>query len=146
MKKKLKKKRELKKTERKITMNELEMIEKEIERNVYKKIFDSNQYYQNIKDSEFERIMRNQSHVIILIETTENQKSGCYILKEINQKSSYIEDSESFLFQFDSNGNRIEKYVINESSFSIEISNNIDDNLFVIGKNDIVIKKKRNEK
>ena len=127
-------------------MNELEMIEKEIERNVYKKIFDSNQHYQNIKDSEFERIMRNQSNVIILIETIDNQKFGCAILHQINQIRKYIEDSEAFLFQFDSNGNPIEKYLINENSFTIEIFDDKNDNLFVIRKNDIVIKKKRNEK
>ena len=65
--------------------------------------------------------MRNQSHVIILIETTENQKFGCSILHQINQKGKYIEDSEAFLFKFDSNGNPIEKYSILDTSFSIEI-------------------------
>ena len=124
-----------------LTIDEMDLIEKEIGRYVDKKIFDSNEQNWKIKYSEFERFMKNQSHVIIMIETTENKKFGCYISKEINQKGSYIEDSEAFIFTFDSNGNPIEKYSILDSSFAIEISNNSDDNLFVIGKNDIVIKK-----
>ena len=75
------------------------------------------------------------------------------ILKEINDdgffskinifsSNVYTSDKNAFIFKFDSQNNKIEKYPIKDSKNAIKIGNTKDDDLFVIGKNDIVIKKR----
>ena len=56
-----------------LTIKEMKLIEKEIKRDINKKIFDSTQQKWNIKDLEFSKLLLNQSHIIIVIETRENQ-------------------------------------------------------------------------
>ena len=90
----------------------------------------------------------NNSHFIIIIETTRGNKFGCYIESLINEENNYISDSNAFIFKFENDS--IEKYPIIESKNAIKIFNNYDDNLFIIGYSwslfgqdggDIVIKK-----
>ena len=82
----------------------------------------------------------NHSHVIILIETSEKKKIGFYCSSSITHIGKYISDSNSFVFTV---GNDIlEKYPIIDSSNAFKVFPQQSEDLFVIGKNDILIKKK----
>ena len=126
--------------EGKLTKNEMLMIEKEIGRHVDRKIFDSE--INNWKTSylSFKGMIMNKSHFFIVIETIEGNKFGCYIESEIYGEGKYIEDSNAFVFKF-KNNDSIDKYPIIDCKNAIKISKEKDDNLFVVGLNDIVIKK-----
>ena len=39
--------------------------------------------------------MLNESHLVILIETTEGKKFGCYVSKEIGEIGKYVDDTSS---------------------------------------------------
>ena len=45
------------------------------------KIFDSNKDKLSKDNSQFDQMMLNKTHVVILIETTEGKKFGCYVAK-----------------------------------------------------------------
>ena len=82
-----------------MTENEINDIEKKIERIVCNKIFDSNfdKWEKDISDL-YKRI-ENKSNIIILIETEDEKKFGCYINSKINKVNEYISDSNAFIFK-----------------------------------------------
>ena len=81
-----------------------------------------------------------QSHVVILIETTEGNKFGCYVSKEIAEVGKYVADSNAFVFKLE--GGNIEKYPVIDMKNAIKICNAKDSNLLAIGNGDIIVKKK----
>ena len=120
--------------------NEVKQIEKECGRECDLILFDSNQHQWSKMNSQFHSLVMNQSNIIILMETIDGRKFGCFIQSLIHQIGSYIEDSHAFIFSLENQ--LFEKYSINEYSFAIKICHEKDDDLFIIGRNDIVIKKK----
>ena len=105
--------------EGKITKNEMLMIEKEIGRYVDWKTFDSEINKWNKDNSDFGISILNKSHLIIVIETTEGNKFGCYIESLIKEENKYISDSNAFIFKLDNDS--IEKYSIVENKNAIKI-------------------------
>ena len=57
--------------------------------------------------------------MIFLIETTENEKFGCYISNKITEQRYYVYDPTAFIFKF--NGNEIEKYPIINKECALKI-------------------------
>ena len=140
-----------------ISKIEIELIENLVGRQIENCIFDSldetkdemgnNKTNWKINNSNFDYCLKNKSHFIIIIETTNGNKFGCYISNMIRRINEYIEDPEAFLFKIENN--QIKKYEIKETKNAIKIFNEHDEHLFVIGKGktlfgvsgDIVIKK-----
>ena len=122
-----------------LTRNEMDLIEKEIGRKLEFNIFDSNINNWKKDNSQLFQTIQNQSEIIILIETIDKMKFGCYVSSEINDQKRYIEDSNAFIFKFENDN--LEKYSIVENENVLKICGESDEDLFVIGKNDIVIKK-----
>ena len=120
--------------------NEIINLQQEMNKTVSDVIFDSTWKEWSIKNSVFYELILNKSHFIIVIETTEGIKFGCYINEKITQKGKYFNDPKAFIFKFE-NGNVI-KYPIKDPKNAIKIGFQKEDDLFVVGKNDIVIKKK----
>ena len=131
-----------------LSSDQMMMIEMQMCQMIHTKIFDSSMNYWNKNNSDFFRRIQNKSGLVILIETTEGIKFGCYIERKINKQNSYIEDPNAFVFKIDKN--RIEKYYVIDSKNAIKICDDRDDNLFIVGYNralfgqdgDIVIKKR----
>ena len=44
--------------------------------------------------------IRNKSHLVFIIETTEGKKFGCYISNTITEEGKYINDPNAFIFTF----------------------------------------------
>ena len=127
-----------------LSKNEMLMIENEIGRKIEFKTFDSNINDWKLHWTRFYALTKNLSHLVIVIETTEGKKFGCYINAELDAGLKYQNDSEAFIFKF--NNNKIEKYPIKDQENAIRVYHYRDDNLFSVGKNDIVIKKEEKRK
>ena len=130
-----------------MTIEEMILLEKEMKRYIGNTLFDSNTNHWKKGQSEFNKFINNQSNIIILIETIEKQKFGCYIQSEMNQQGKYIKDKNAFIFKI--TGNTFEKYPIVDHENAIKIGYDNDEELFTIGygwvmfgqDGDIVIKK-----
>ena len=61
----------------------------------------------------------------------------------MERQGSYLVDPNAFIFKLENNS--IEKYPINDKRNAIKISKDKDEDLFIIGRNDIVIKKSENK-
>ena len=118
----------------------MRLMEKETGRYVDWKIFDSDAQSWSKGDSRFSREILYKSKIIIVIETTKGKKFGCYIDNQIMEINKYISDSNAFIFKLE-NGS-IEKYPPKDINNVIKILDEKSEDLFIIGKNDIVIKKK----
>ena len=79
-----------------LTENEMILLEKEIGRYVDWKIFNSDVQSWSKNDSYFSRKIYNKSKIIIVIETTEGKKFGCYIDSQITERKKYISDPNAF--------------------------------------------------
>ena len=123
-----------------LTKDEMISFENEIGRCVNEKVFDSNTDIWTKGFSTFYVEIQNKSNIIIFIQTKNGKKFGCYIQNMINMKGKYISDPNAFLFTIANNS--IEKYPIKDNDNAIKICDNKDEDLVIIGKNDIVIKKK----
>ena len=118
---------------------EITMLEKQINRFIDRRIFDSDIHNWNINTSDLFTLLFKKSHIIILIETTENHKFGAFVSNQIYAKSLYISDQYSFIFKIENR--QIEKYPIKDVGKAFELADESHENLFVIGKSDIVVKK-----
>ena len=87
----------------------------------------------------FDSKVMNKSNLMFIIEDTNNNKFGCYVSSTINQcsDSSWINDSNSFVFSLNSNNKIIafEKYNIqsNYIHYAFRLYQKSSDTLFGIG-------------
>ena len=72
-----------------LTKEEMLMIEKETGRYVEKKMFDTKTNKWSKGNSDLFNCLKNQSHFIIVIETTEGMKFGCYITSKITDEGNF---------------------------------------------------------
>ena len=123
-----------------VTFEEIEEIERECGRSMYCTIFNSRKEKWDKCKTLFDVKMKSQSHFLILFETTDYKRFGFYLNAFVDEIDKYIEDSNAFLLSFKDN-NSLQKYKINEPSNALKICQNDSDDLFIIGRNDVVIKK-----
>ena len=134
------------------TRKEMIKIENELKRSIYKIIFDSSENDWFINKSDFYKMIKNKSNLIMIIETTKQMKFGCYIESEINKQYEYIKDKNAFLFELQDD--LIIKYPILNESKTVLVCEDSEEDLIVFGNNenffsstgDIVIKKKDSKK
>ena len=88
-------------------------IENLTERNIVKKVFDSNENRWSRSRSGFSNAVQNKSNLVILIETTEGMKFGVYVKSEIDRFNKYVNDSHACIFKW--NGNVIENIKLKTS-------------------------------
>ena len=134
------------------TIDEVKQLEKEIGKPIGNIIFNSEINNWNLRNETFQSTIDKHSQLLFLVETTEGMEFGCYIKSEISMIGKYIIDSNAFIFKMNSNNEKIEsyenyenvmeKYPIKDNRYAIKISYGKEDDLFTIGRNDIVIKKK----
>ena len=126
-----------------MSVPELTFVEKQMKNSFESIIFDSNENKFNKKSDEFWNRMVNKHDFVFLIETTEGAKFGCFIKENIVDQNEYVIDSKAFIFKLDEN--IFEKYQIRKNKFAFKISKSENDELFIVGKNDIVVMKQENE-
>ena len=124
-----------------ISIEQIEELEKECGRKLDFTIFNSDIQKWEKGMSEFDSQMLAQTHFIILIKTTEDKLFGFCCNSSISDINKYIEDENAFLFTF--RNNTLKKFEINETSNALKIYSNDNENLFIIGRNDVVIKKQQ---
>ena len=122
-----------------LSQEELKSLENDSGKYIGKVLFDSTKDDWNIESSIFFESLEFENMFVIVIQTTEGSKFGCWISKMINQRGKYISDPNSFLFKF--NNDQIEKYFPIDKLNVLKIGCSRDDELFCIGKGDVVIKK-----
>ena len=123
-----------------LTKEEMISIEKEIGRNVEKVLFDSDHFEWKMNYSFFFRNIKYHSQMIFFITTTQGNKFGCHIESFIYEEGKYINDSNAFIFKFEND--IMKKYPIIKPENAIKIGKERDEELFIVGKNDIVVYKK----
>ena len=126
-----------------LTKEEMVIIEKEVGRYVDWKLFDSTVDKWSKGNSWFDWKIMHHSHFVVLIETREGKKFGSYIEGEVEERGKYIVDKNAFIFKFE-NG-RMEKYPVIDMKKSFKILSEKDENMFIVGNKDIVIKKEDNK-
>ena len=126
--------------EEKLSKEEIMLIEKDTGRYVESVLFDSDIHQWGLNTTDFSTRILNQSHFYIIIETTDENKFGCYIDSVIPEQGVYVSDSKAFLFKFKDNS--IQKYPIIDSTYAFRLNSERGDGLFIVGRNDIVIKRK----
>ena len=103
-------------------------------------LFDSEICHWSQGDSTFTERILNKQHLVMLIETTDKIKFGCYIDSMISSINETIKDNYSFIFTFKKNMKG--KYEMEDNCDVIKVNEERDDILFTFGKNDIVVMKK----
>ena len=123
----------------KLFKNQMQMCEKEMNRFCNWIIFDSTRdKWDNLKCT-FNQIVKGRSHLLFVFEIDEGRKIGCYIDQMIKDEGKYNSGTQSFLFRCDGNG--IEKYPLKEGSKVFKLFSEKEEDLFVVGKGDLLIKK-----
>ena len=122
-----------------ISKNEMELLEKELGRYADDLLFDSKIDNWETNNSVFASKIMNQSKLFIFVHAVDGRTIGCYVDSEINVIGKYISDANSYIFKFE-NGD-LQKYPLIDTKMAIKICSDKDDDLFICGKNDIVIKK-----
>ena len=120
-----------------INEKEIELIEKQINRKCESILFDSNKDSWDQLNSTFAEKMKDKSHFVILIETMNCRKFGCYINNSIDEFGKLINDSNAFLFKL--RRNTLTTYPMKQQEKAIkiyEIANNV---LFTLDNNDIIV-------
>ena len=118
---------------------QLKMIEKETRKEIDRIVFDSNKHKWRKNDSQFFERIENQSHLLITIETNDNELFGFYLESIVNEASNNISDYNSYVFKFGSQ--TIQQHFNFDKTNAFKVFNENEDNLFSIGKNDVIIKK-----
>ena len=128
-----------------LTIPEMEAIESMTSMQLNTILFNSRSNNWKLKSSEFFSCLENKSHLIVVIQTIDNQKFGCYITSDITEQGKPIVDHLGYIFKFTDNS--ISQIQIRDKLNAFRIGNEKDEDLLVIGKNDIVLKKEeRKEK
>lgn len=128
-----------------LTISEMKAIEELTSMKLEKILFNSQEHHWKLKSSQLFSCLENKSHIILIIKTTDNQKFGCYITSSITEQGKPIIDQLGYIFKFTENS--ISQIQIRDKSNALRIGNERDEDLFSIGKNDIIIKKEeRKEK
>ena len=122
-----------------ITINELQLLEKQTGRFIDKNIFDSHHDNWKLNESEFFNKVKGKSDILIVVETSYTNKIGIFLHNPITKQGEYLTDSKSFVFRMDNHS--MDKFPIVDESKAIKISNLTDNELFVIGESDIIIMK-----
>ena len=102
-----------------INVNEMETLQNVLDRNFDSVIFDSETDDWSMEHSTFASKMGNRSHFLILIETTEGKRFGCYIENQVKEVGKYVEDSNATIYKF--KGDLIEMYQVKDRSYSFII-------------------------
>ena len=126
-----------------VNEKELQLLEKRIGRESESIIFNSEKDEWSLQHSTFLENVRNKSNISIIIETIEGKKFGCYIDSSITELGEYIVDQNAFIFNFVDE--TIEKYPIKDIHHSFKIERQWNKTLFIIGNEDIIIKKSENK-
>ena len=125
-----------------LSKEEIEVLETHSQQRISSILFDSSIHQWNIDHSDFAKMIQNQNQCFILIETLDdNKKFGCYIENEISDEGKYTIDPYAFIFNFIPSIS-CNIYQIKDSKTALKIGYEKDEELFTIGKSDIVIKKK----
>ena len=125
-----------------LSEKEIEMLEEKIGKKVNGIIFDSTKDKWSLNENTFPLKMKNKSNFLIIIETTEGKRFGCYINSLVNSLGQYIPDENAFIFNFENNS--LKTYLIINDKHAIKINdeqtseNNV---LFSIGNGDIIVNK-----
>ena len=127
-----------------LSVAEMSNLENQMERFFSRELFNSDIHQWSLHQSEFYDNIKNKSRIFFLFETMDNKRFGCYINAEINCYGKYISDPNTIIFNFE--GKYMEHYPVKDIRNAIRIGNVVDDDLLVIGKNDIVIKKKEKKR
>ena len=122
-----------------LSRNELSLLENGINRFIDSIIFNSNDNAWKTSNSYFHLRLKNKSDLVILIETTEGKKFGCYLKTDIYDLDNYINDENAFLFSYTNDS--LFQYPMKHPEYAFNLCSKEQENLFVIGKSDVVIKK-----
>ena len=89
----------------------------------------------------FEEKMKGKKQFIILIETKNGEKFGCFVNNQIQKLNTSFFDNNIFIFSI--NESSIKKYNIKpeENGVAFKICSNKFDDLFVVGRTDICVKR-----
>ena len=133
--------------EKYLSIKEMIMIEKDSGRYIDQIVFNSEIQPWKKSISYFWKEIMNKSNILILIETMDEKRFGCYIHSQLNEMNKYISDTNAFIFKIENSSLlkmenvSIKKYPIKDMKNCIKIGDERSEDLFIIGKNDIIIKK-----
>ena len=119
--------------------NELQLIENMIGRQHKNILFNSDKDDWSLKKSTFFEKVKNKSHFVIVIQTTEGKKFGCYMRNCVSTVDTFSYDPNAFLFNL--KNENIEKYQIKSFQTAFAIYKQSFYGLFTIGNSDIFIYK-----
>ena len=120
---------------------EIEMFEQQFGRRCLEIIFDSNKHDWSSQNSMFSNMMKDKSHFVILMETVNGGRFGCYIENKIDEFGKYISDGNAFIFKYKRNNLKIYHIKDNQNAIKIHEKQGFwNYTLFEIGVGDIVIK------
>ena len=130
-----------------LSIEEMNVIEELTQKHVRRILFDSTLNNWSVNNSDFGCLIENESQLVIMIETTEKKRFGCYINNSIDKIGKFIDDKNAFIFTMN---DIIEKYPIKDHGNAIQVFDTVNENLFSIGYQwstqswnaDILIRKK----
>ena len=123
-----------------LTEKEMNEIETAIGREIDTIHFDSSIHSWDKSCCQFYSCCLGYQCLLLLFETTNGKKYGYYFNNQITQQDTFLLDQNTLLFSFENNS--LCKYQIKETVNTIKICQNEDEDLCIIGKNEIVLKKR----